>query len=398
MINMKCSIRNITAIALVLLVTLAASLSTATPIHATTATPVYYSDGKTVIGYLNESNEIVYKLAANPYYNVNYLNYLLGDNVQKTVVFSSGMTIPLRYAIKPGSNKIIKATGATIQITTPGRGAIASIKPITNIKVYGGTWRNIADVAGCTNSMFRFAHSSNILVDGVDVQANVDGHSFEIIACKNVTVRDSKIVAVGSYVSTRYEEQVQIDIATPHTAPRIMEEFGTAYVQGQTCSYIYIINNYIKGARGVCASFAKADTQFINKFHRDKYIQDNTIVGMTGEGVSLFNTISATVTGNDIYSFNKLLSSSYSVGLSVTMFGNISATSISDKRIVIKSNLIKGGRQAVQVYSHSSSKFGRVYIKYNNMYCRNGASAALKATKYSIIYLAIEGNHSYKWL
>ena len=365
---------------------------------ASTNTPVYFSDGKTVIGYLNESGEILYKLAQNPDYNINYLNYLLGDNVQKTVILPSGSTIPLRYSIKLGSNKVLIARGVKINITTAERGAISSTKPISNIKIYGGTWRNIIDKEGCVRTMFRFAHSSNILVDGCDIQANVNAHSLEIIACKYVTVKNSKICATGTYSSTRYEDPIQIDIATPHTAPRIMTEFGADYVKGQTCSNIYIINNYIKGARGLGTSFAAADTQYINRFHRNIVIQDNVIVGRTGEGVSLFNTISATITGNEIYSFSGQLSTSYSIGLHVSMFGNISSASSADQSIVIKSNLIKGGRQALQVYSKTSSKYGRVYIKYNNLYCKNGASVALKAPKTSMSYLYVYGNKYYNWI
>lgn len=375
-----------------------ASVFLTQPVHASTQVPVYYADDKTVIGYLNGSDEIVYKPAANPYYNINYLNYLLEDDNQKTIVFPSGSTIELRHSMKPGSNKTIKATGAAIHVTTPARGAIAPDKPVSNIKVYGGTWRNTGDTAGCTNSMFRFAHANNILIDGCDIAANVEGHSVELIACKYVTLKNSRICATGNYVSTHYEEQVQIDIATPHTSPSVMEVFGKEYVQGQTCSNIYILNNYIKGPRGVCASFAKADTEYINKFHRNIVIQNNVIVGKTGEGVALFNTISATVTGNEIYSFSKQYSSSYSIGLHFSLFGNISKSAIEDKRIIIKSNLIKGGRQAVQVYSQTTSKYGRVYIKYNDLYCKVGASAAIKAPTTCTWYQSLCDNKKHTWI
>jgi hypothetical protein len=64
-------------------------------------------------------------------------------------------------------------------------------------------------------------------------------------------------------------------------------------------------------------------------------------------------------------------------------------------RLYITGNTIKGGRQAVQVYSHTSSKFGYVTVTGNKLYCRKGAQNALKAGKAQTVSLNAAGNNTY---
>ncbi len=360
-----------------------------------------------VIGIYNEAGEIEfqpltkdYKGAAYEKLNALALEQLCKGDKEKTIVIPSGTTVKISFATKLGNNTTIKANGATIVETDSQKGMMANdvdalnYNSLKNVKIIGGTWKN-ASSSGRKGTMFRFAHGQNIVFDGCNISSNYAGHSIELIACKNATVKNCTINGLGTASKTCLEEQVQIDIATPKTAPGIVE-YGSKYVKGQTCKNIKILNNKIKGARGVCANFASTESKYKSKFHSNITVTGNTIIGVTSEAVALFNTTSATVANNKIESRGSRTGSAYTVGLHCALFGKAPA-SIKKAKITLTGNTVKGGRQAIQVYSHTSSKYGKVSITKNKLYCKKGKSQALKAPKTSISKLSTKGNKAYKW-
>ncbi len=360
-----------------------------------------------VIGVYNESGQIVFKPATKDYKGYSYeklnalaLTQLCEGNQKKTIVIPSGSTVKINFAIKVGNNTTINAKGATIIQTDSKKGMMANdvdalnYNSVKNVTINGGTWKHSTS-KGLKGTMFKFAHGQNIVFDGCKITCNYKGHSIELIACKNATVKNCNIKALGSAGKTCLEEQVQIDIATPKTAPGIVS-YGSKYVKGQTCNNIKVINNTIKGARGVCANYASTEPKYKNKFHKNITIIGNTITGVTSEAVALFNTTSASVKNNKIYSKGKRTGSAYSIGLHVAMFGK-APKSIKKAKITISNNTIKGGRQALQVFSHTSSKYGKVSIAKNKLYCKKGKSKALNAKKASISKISNKGNKKYKW-
>ena len=95
--------------------------------------------------------------------------------------------------------------------------------------------------------------------------------------------------------------------------------------------------------------------------------------------------------GNTILNNAPVNRDSYSDGMAVTYFGS----GVSGGKFIIKKNTIKGGRHALLVYSHSSSKFGEMTIASNKLYCRKGVSNALKTA--SVSKLKTSGNKTYSW-
>lgn len=360
-----------------------------------------------VIGVYNAAGEIVFQPATADYKGAAYeklnaldLTQLCKGNAEKTIVIPAGTDVKINFAIKLGDNTTIKADGATIIQTDSKKGMMANdvdalnYNSLKNVKIIGGTWKT-ASSTGLKGTMFKFAHAQNILFDGCNISSNYAGHSIELIACKNATVQNCVINGVGSASKTCLEEQIQIDIATPKTAPGIVQ-YGTKYVKGQTCKNIKILNNTIKGARGVCANYASKESKFRSKFHSNITVSGNTITGVRSEALALFNTTSATVTNNKIYSKGSRTSSAYTVGIHCALFGK-APKSIKKAKITISGNTVKGGRQAVQVYSHTSSKYGKVSIAKNKLYCKKGKKNALKAPKQSISKVSTKGNKTYKW-
>ena len=117
---------------------------------------------------------------------------------------------------------------------------------------------------------------------------------------------------------------------------------------------------------------------------------------MTGEAVALFNVIGATVENNTIVTKSSRTSSAYSVGLHIAMFGK-APSSMKKAVYTVCDNTIKGGRQGFYVFSHSSSKFGKVVAKKNICYAKKGKKSAIKVTPYCVKKTKLSKNKSYKW-
>lgn len=326
-----------------------------------------------------------------------YRNIVAALEEDGNIVLKKGGVYYIKATLYVSSNQSIKATGATV-ISASGavRNAPTAVNynSINNFTLDGGTWKNKSS-EGYKTSMIQFSHGKNITIKNATIECNYQGHAVEIIACKNVTVENCKLLGIGKVVNNSVEEQLQIDIATPKTAPTVAE-YGSKFVKGQTCKNITIKNNTIRGSRGICANYASTEPKYINKFHKNIKIIGNKVNSKTAESIALFNTIGATVKNNKLTNKSSRTDTAYSVGLHITMLANAPA-SIKKATYTVSGNTIKGGRQGLFVYSHSSSKFGKVIAKNNKCYAKAGASSALVIHKDSSIKASTSKNKTYKW-
>ncbi|MDD6071186.1 MAG: hypothetical protein PUC12_10305 [Clostridiales bacterium] len=316
---------------------------------------------------------------------------------ERDIVLEEGKTYYIKGTLWVNSNQSITATGATI-ISKSGafrnHPTKANYGSLNHFTVDGGTWKN-EDKNGYQKSMVQFSHGSNILIKNATIYCNYKGHAVEIIACKNVTVDNCKLKAVGKCSSDCVEEQLQIDIATPVTAPTVAD-YGKEFVNGQTCQNITVKNCTITGGRGVCANFASKEKKFQTKFHKNVVLKNNTITGVSSEAVALFNVLGATVENNKIVCKSKRTNTAYSVGLHIAMFGK--APSGMKKAVYkVNNNTIKGGRQGFYVYSHSSSRFGKVIAKKNKCYAKAGKDKAIQVTEAAVSNKTLSNNKQDVW-
>lgn len=314
------------------------------------------------------------------------------------VRLKSGKTYYIAYPIHLDSGQKIYAKGAKIiclqgafRSKDPTKG---NYKSVQNIVVDGGTWKNIQK-EGLSGSMIQFAHGQNITVKNVNVSCNYKGHAIELIAVKDVVVDNCKVTPLGSCPTGCHEEQIQIDIATPATAPAVASK-GAGLATGQICENITIKNCTVSGARGICANFTNTENgKYLNRFHKNIVIKNNQIKGKTGEALALFHVMGAVVQGNKIVTSNKNTGETYSTGLHIAIFGK--APSAMDSAVLrVKSNVIKGGRYGMLVFSdNASSKFGKLVMQNNKCYARAGKEKA-----YEIQFVkktSISNNKKYAW-
>lgn len=315
--------------------------------------------------------------------NVLALNDLCEGSEKKTIVIPKGSTVKLDAVVYLGDNTTIKADGATIiQTKDDGRGILANevtksnYASLKNVTIQGGTWKNAGNKHQA--SVMRFAHGQNMTIDKVKVVTNYEGHAIELIAMKDVTVRNSTLKAEGKSRKDAVEEALQIDIATPLTAPGIAKEYGKKFTKGETCKNIKVLNNKISSSRGVCANYASRESKYRNKFHDNITITGNTLTGKSAEGLALFNTLNSTVKNNTIVSNSTRRKEAYSIGLNILIMGSSAQTKKAS--VTVQGNTIRGGRQGMQIASKTSSKYKNAIVKQNKLYASSGQALLISPT------------------
>lgn len=325
------------------------------------------------------------------------LKQLLGNDNKKTVVIPSGSEVQVDVVLRIGDNTTLIADGATIIQTCNEKGILmhdvdgGNYDSIKNVEVRGGVWKNAVNQYGC--SMFRFAHGDQLTFQNVTIETNYEGHGLELIACRNVLVKNCKIVAKNDKTKNEnsVEEALQIDIATPTTAPGISS--NRAYVNGQVCKNIEIVNSEISGSRGVCANFASGDDEFKNNFHTNITIRGCTITGASAEGLALFNTAGCVVKKNTIITNSSRTAGTYGNGFSMMLFGT---SKISEKqKNTILNNTIYGKNAGIHIFSDTGCKFGQTTIKGNKVYSKSGADKCMNIN--DCVKVSESNNKCQKW-
>lgn len=329
------------------------------------------------------------------------LSYILNNNVKKTVVLPKGK-YEIDRTIHVGNDTAIEATGTNYKLVGAGKNIFNNecngpeYGCLKNFSINGGTW----DIAGMSSqkkafSSFRFAHATNLKLSNMEITSNYINHALEIIACKNVVIDGVKIDCLGTPKKNCSEENIQIDLATPKTAPQLLK-FGKKYVQGQTSHNITIKNCVVEGSRGICASSTPSENKkWLGKYHTNISVSNCTIIGATSEALCLQNCKGVSVKYNKIISKSKRLNEVYSIGLNIPFFKADKATSKYKYEVI--GNEVKGGRQGIYIISYSGNKFGTVTVRDNKVYCKNGKDNAIKVVEKDVTKLIESGNQSFAW-
>ena len=327
----------------------------------------------------------------------------IDDELDQTgyVRLKSGEKYYLSHFIPVNSNSTIDARGATIIIK---RGAVRNdpknyrtgYNSMSGVTIMGGTWLS-ANKDGCTGTTFSFAHANNITLKDMNIRStNAEGHAIELVACRNINIRNCSVIAQGNGNKNSAEEMIQVDLASPHNAPFLKKEFQN----GLACQNITISGCTVTGSRAVGVSFSKKDSKFLKNYHKNITVKNCRLTGNTAEGLALFNAINVTVKNNRIISNSSRTKSAYSSGCHVTLFGKIPA--FAKGKISIRNNVIKGGRTGFQICSHSKVRYGTLIIKKNKLYSKKGKKRALVVElnpkgKASVKKIKASRNKKRKW-
>ena len=310
------------------------------------------------------------------------INGLLEKGI--SVKLMAGETYQIRPIIAR-SNTYIDATGAIIY----GDGDLI-IGPcdygygdysyrLKNFSVKGGLWKN-HNANGEEDVGIRIAFADNVTFDGLNMEyCNYEGHSFEIIASSNVTVKNCRISALGTPKAGSVEEQIQVDIAsTSANSPSL-----PAYLlNGATCHNIKIQNNTVTGCRAVCANFTKA--RYPGNCHTNITVEGNTLIATNAEALALFNTTSATIRNNTCISYGRksnssLASDAYYSGCHIRLQRAVSTGDAYNYRnIIVSGNTFKGEQFGLRIGSTDTNGFRSVQVTGNRMFAATGFEGAYR--------------------
>lgn len=329
------------------------------------------------------------------------LNYIMEGDEKKTIDIKEDIKIDTY--LRPGSNTTINAGKHTITITGSTKGAILNdpdktdYKAIKNLTINGGIWK-VRKNSSKPQTIMRLAHGTNLVFKNVTIEDGYNDHAIELIACKDVVVKGCTLKAKGKCSSTCVEEQLQIDLADRYTAPGIYK-LGKKYCNGAPCRNVTVEDCTISGARGICCNFAAKNSanRKADNYHRKITVKNCILTGKSSEALVFFNTISLKAEGNKVTTKAPLSRGAYSIGLHVAYMDGTAPKGDKSNKIIIRKNTVKGGRQAIQVYSHNSQKFGTVTLKGNKMYAKSGKDNALKIVKAQVLKLKKSGNKTRKW-
>ena len=328
------------------------------------------------------------------------LNLLMEGNEKKVININNNIHIDTY--LRPGNNTTINAGKHTI---TSDKGVIindptaASYTNFKNLTINGGIWKNSSS-SGLAGTMMRISYASNISINNATVYTNYKGHGIELISCSNVVVNNCTLKAQGKCSKTCVEEQLQIDLSSPTTAPGLYR-LSKKLCNGTPCKNITVKNCTIQGARGICANFAGAGNESkyrkARNYHSNITIEKCNVTGISAEAIALFNTKSATVKNCRITTKTPKSRNSYSVGLAVAyQKGSAPKATTKTKNVIsLTNNTVKGGQQGIFVRSNASKKLGTVIVSGNTVSAKKGKKNAIKVLSAKKVKIA--KNKTKKW-
>ncbi len=334
-------------------------------------------------------------------------NYIINRELKETgyAKLVPGKTYYLSRCIRVDSDMILDATGATLVVYDCAiRNDAGELKKgydsMANIHIIGGRWKSY-NPGGNAGTSFSFTHAKNITLENMDIStSDAEGHGIELVSCKNVTIKNCKVIAQGSGKARSVEESIQIDLATPKTAPYLADR---PYLwDGTPCRNITITGCTIKGCRGLCSNYAKNNKKYINRYHDRIVVEKCRITGTRSEALALFNATNVTVRNNTIITKSHRVKDAYSIGCHLAIFGTGKVSAYAKGKNRIEKNTIKGGRQGFNMCSHTRARYGKLVIRNNRLYSKKGEKNALRVAynaghKRSAKKIVRSGNKLYQW-
>ena len=228
----------------------------------------------------------------------------------KEVTLVSGGTYYLSTNLHPEDGWTINATGAVIICEKDlicNYPTTVNYNALNGFTIRGGTWIS-PHSNGTTHSFIKLNHAQNIGLYDMTIRAvNCEYHSIELVACKNAVIRGCNISSIGTLKKTSLEEGIQMDVATPSTAPHLEARL----CNGAGCQNITIDHCTVSGGRAVCCNVLNRNGAADKKYKTSKNLHSNitvqncTLTGLTSEGLGVFNTLNAVIKNNKIISNSK---------------------------------------------------------------------------------------------
>lgn len=193
------------------------------------------------------------------------------------------------------SNTWIYAEGATIkrrsdynwhlmQTDMSGKGYNVT----RNVKIEGGIWDGQGTETKNDNSVFRFAHASNMAFINCTVQNSFNAHIIELGGVKGFTAQGCTVRKYSQNNSSLKKEAIQLDICNNKT---IMP--GTA-TDDALCSDVLIENNTFTDLYRAVGSHSAV----VGLYYDNVVIKNNVFSNIKGKAINTYNYTNCIISGN----------------------------------------------------------------------------------------------------
>ncbi len=333
--------------------------------------------GRTV-AIMDEQGQMMYQpIGDNGELETQALQYLLGNDRKKTLMFPEGSTINLNRTLEIGSNTTLIATGVTVVQAKPNTCLLTNrvdqpnYHALENVLIRGGIWKN--KVSSDEYYAMCFIQASNITMENATVQACDRGNGIRLMACRKVTLSACEIRAEKSKKKAKSPEQAAIEML-PATPLLTKSYVNGNCVNGEVCSGIYIKECIIHGGLGIHAGYANREKKYRDKLHSGIRITGCTVTGTATEAVALENTVGYTVKNNLLITRAKAKEGIHASG----MLAQLSAKKVKNKKDnLISGNVVYGVRYGILVRSKTSGRYGRTKVLKNRSHVKGKKKNAI---------------------
>lgn len=234
-----------------------------------------------------------------------------------------------------------------------------------------------------------FVHANNIRIENIYEECSYNGgHCVELVACSNVVVKNCNLQMKGTNKEDNQDEPLQLDHANKTTSKTVANlRTGSLSVEdvlnNNSCKNVQITGCTLQGGRGLCSGHCGTDATPKEKFHYNVVVQNSTITGQSCEALALYDVVGCDVSGNVIRSNAGIAKGWMSDGMCIRIPKDDTApAAMGTSTIMVRNNIVFGGRNGIVVVSDSASKFGKVNITGNVVFYKGMVNNAIIANSY----------------
>lgn len=334
------------------------------------------------IATYNEDEEMMYQpIGDDGTQEAQALNYLLGNDREKTLMIPEGTTIRLKKAITIGSNTTLIATGVTFIQTGEGEGFLrnrvtdADYRSLENVVIQGGVWKSRHKKKTCP--LITLIQASNIQMEDMTVVTSMPEIGVRLIACKNMELIHCEVRCKKNKKQKRKEDlaAIELDPAISLLTDGEKSVINESCMNGQTCQNILLEKCIVHGRRGIYAAQAR-QKKYRNRLHSKIRIRECTITGTNVEAILLENTIGFSIRKNLLITQADRNQGIHASGILVQLLASKGKTHRLSNGI--SGNVIYSVRYGMIVRSRTKCRFGKTKVTSNRSYVQMKGKQAMR--------------------
>lgn len=334
------------------------------------------------IATYNEDDEMMYQsIGDDGTQEAQALNYLLGNDREKTLMIPEGTVIKLKQGITIGSNTTLIATGVTFVLNGEETGILdnqvtdADYRSLENISIQGGVWKSKHKKKAYP--LITLMQASNVQMEDMTVITSMPETGVQLIACKNVEMTHCEIRCKKSPKQKKRLDlpAIELDPAVPLLTDELKSVINRSCVNGQTCQNIVLEKCIVHGRRGIYAAGAK-QKKYRNRLHSRVKIRECTVTGTDAEAILLENTIGFSIRKNLLITQADQKQGIRCTGILVQLLSTKGKTYRLSNGV--SGNVVYSVRYGVIIRSQSKCRFGKTTVTANRSYVQMAGKQAMR--------------------